>query len=58
MGEIIVHIALLCKSYLDYVELMGNECAFTDSIVENIIKKSSELKEKYDEGFDYVRQEN
>lgn len=49
MKEIVKEINKLCKEYLGFVESVGNECAHTDGIVECIINKSNELKEKYDE---------
>lgn len=49
MQEIVKEINELCKEYIGFVENAGNECAYTDSIVECIIKKANELKEKYDE---------
>lgn len=49
MPEIVQQIQILCGEYFDYVKGYGNECAYTDSIVEKIIERASELKEKYDE---------
>ena len=49
MKEIVKEIKNYCNEYLGYVESTRNECAYTDSIVECIIKKAKELKEKYDE---------
>ena len=49
MREIVKEISELCKEYLDFVESAGNECAYTDSVIECIIKKANELKIKYDE---------
>lgn len=49
MTEIVKEINELCKEYVGFVESAGNECAYTDSIVEKIIERASELKEKYDE---------
>lgn len=49
MKEIVKEIKKYCDEYLGYVERIGNECAYTDSIVECIIKKGKELKIKYDE---------
>lgn len=37
----------LVHSYLSYVNTMGNECAMTDRIIENTIKKAKELEEEY-----------
>lgn len=49
MKEIVKEINKYCNEYLNFVENVGNECAYTDSIVECIIKKAKELKNKYDE---------
>ena len=47
--EIVQQIQILCEEYFNYVKSNGNECAYTDSIVEKIIERANELKEKYDE---------
>ena len=49
MREIVNEINELCKEYLGFVESAGNECAYTDRMVEEIISKANELKTKYDE---------
>ena len=50
MREIISEIYGLCYEYIEFVDAsFGNECAYTDSIVEKIINKAKELKIKYDE---------
>ena len=49
MIEIVQQIQILCEEYFNYVKGYGNECAYTDSIIEKIIKRASELKERYDE---------
>jgi proline dehydrogenase len=49
MKEIVKEINKYCNEYLGFVESVGNECAYTDSVIECIIKKAKELKEKYDE---------
>lgn len=49
MKEIVKEINKYCNEYLGYVESTRNECAYTDSVIECIIKKAKELKEKYDE---------
>lgn len=47
MKEIVKEIFELCDEYLKFVE-GANECAYTDGMVECIIKKAKELKKKYD----------
>ena len=50
MREIVSEIYGLCYEYIEFVDAsFGNECAYTDSIVEKIINKAKELKIKYDE---------
>lgn len=49
MKEIVKEIKNYCNEYLGFVESAGNECAYTDRLIECIIKKAKELKEKYDE---------
>lgn len=42
------------KEFLNYLETYGNECAYTDRMIENIIQYSHELEKKYhqNENFD------
>lgn len=47
--ELIQQIHILCDEYFNFVKSNGNECAYTDSIVEKIIERASELKIRYDE---------
>ena len=49
MREIVKEIYEHCDEYLRFVTEIGNECAYTDSIIEKIICKANELKTKYDE---------
>lgn len=50
MKETVREIYELCDEYIEFVEAsFGNECAYTDSIVEKIIERAKELKERYDE---------
>ena len=49
MREIIKEIYEHCDEYLRFVTEIGNECAYTDRVVECIINKVNELKIKYDE---------
>lgn len=37
----------LVSHYLDYVNSYGNECAYTDRIVEEIIKTSKKIEKEY-----------
>ncbi len=47
--EIVKEIYEHCDEYLRFVTEIGNECAYTDSVIECIINKANELKTKYDE---------
>lgn len=38
----------LCEDYLIEVETLGNECAYTDRILEDILHKALAIKETYD----------
>ena len=49
MKEIVKEIYEHCDEYLRFVTEIGNECAYTDMVIECIIKKANELKTKYDE---------
>lgn len=49
MRDIVKEIYECCDEYLRFVTEIGNECAYTDSLIECIIKKANELKTKYDE---------
>lgn len=49
MKEIVKEIYEHCDEYLRFVTEIGNECAYTDRIVEKIIEKARKLKERYDE---------
>ena len=49
MNEIVKELHKCCSEYINFVETYGNECAYTDRIVEKIIGKAEELKIKYDE---------
>lgn len=49
MKVIVEEIKKYCDDYLEFIKDIGNECAYTDNIIECIIKKANELKEKYDE---------
>ena len=45
----------MCKEYLDFVEGFGNECAYTDRIVEEIMDESDRLKKAYDKFFSKLK---
>lgn len=49
MREIVKEIYEHCDEYLRFVTEIGNECAYTDRVIECIINKANELKVKYDE---------
>jgi hypothetical protein len=51
MKKSVKKIYKMCKDYLDFVEGVGNECAYTDSIVREIINESDNLKKAYDKLF-------
>ena len=38
----------LCEEFLNEVEALGNECAYTDRIVEEILEVAKKLQTKYD----------
>ena len=52
MYEIIEKIAEMCYEYMDYIDEIGNECAYTDRIVEAIYEEAEVLHKKYDEYFE------
>lgn len=37
----------LCEDYLSYLDKYGNECAYTDRKLEDILGYAEEIKEKY-----------
>lgn len=37
----------LCKDFIDAVETCGNECAWTDRKLENILDYAEKLKKEY-----------
>ena len=43
-----------CEHYLAAVEELGNECAFTDRMVETIISDAEKLKNDYESQFEEV----
>lgn len=51
MKKSVKRIYKMCQDYLDFVECFGNECAYTNSIVEEIMKESENLKKAYDKFF-------
>lgn len=38
-------IKALTEEYLTYIESFGNECAYTDSILEQLVKAAAELED-------------
>ena len=38
-----------CEDFCNYIANYKNQCAYSDDMIRNIIKKSSELKTLYDE---------
>ncbi len=40
------------QEFIKYEETFGNQCAYTDRIVENIIKFSKQLENSYNELFE------
>ena len=38
----------LCEDYLTCVSQYGNECAYTDRKLENILETATKIKEEYD----------
>ena len=41
-----------CEAFLESVKAMGNQCAWTDRMVEQIIDDSTELKKTYEKQFE------
>ena len=46
-NELVMAIQLLCEEYLGYLRHYENECSYTDCVVEKIIERADDLKEKY-----------
>lgn len=46
-----------CDTYLEEVELIGNEDAYTDSLLENIFEQIARLKDFYDKSTNMVKDE-
>lgn len=38
-----------CEKFLSQVESLGNECAWTDRVIEQIIEEAEKIKKKYEE---------
>ena len=55
MYEIISKIADMCYDYMEYIDEIGNECAYTDSIVEAVYKEAEVLHKKRNEFFENLR---
>lgn len=52
MYDSVLKIYDLCGEYLDYVDDIGNECAYTDRIIEGIYEEAEVLRKKHDDYFD------
>lgn len=46
---IVKKINQISNNYLDYVEGVGNECAYTDRMIEAIIDEAKKLEKAYGE---------
>ena len=42
------------KEFNEFVDSIGNQCAYTDRIVEKIIEISEEIAKLYQDNFDYL----
>lgn len=49
--ELIRTLRAKAEGFVDEVEALGNQCAYTDRIVEEIIQVGEELKEAYSQQF-------
>lgn len=49
--ELVKQVKESCYNFLKAVELMGNQCASTDRMVEKIIEDSKELEKVYNDQF-------
>lgn len=38
-----------CEIFLEQVEALGNECAWTDRMLENILETADKIKKDYEE---------
>ena len=54
MYDIILKIGNMCFDYIDYIDEIGNECAYTDRIVEAIYEEAEVLHKKHDESFEKI----
>ena len=41
-----------CEAFLEEVGILGNQCAYTDRMIEQIIEDSTELKKTYEKQFE------
>lgn len=44
-------IDLYTKNFINFVDSTGNQCSYTDRMVESIVKKAVELKKLYKDNF-------
>lgn len=49
--EVVRDMSLYIKNFIEFVDETGNQCAYTDRMVESLIKKATELKELYKNNF-------
>lgn len=45
---LVKNVADECQNWLTEVSNLGNQCAYTDRIIENIIARAKELEAKYE----------
>lgn len=44
LRELIASIHTKTKEFIDYVNQIGNQCAYTDRLIEDVIQQSKELE--------------
>ena len=45
---LVKNVEVECQKWLTEVSNLGNQCAYTDRIIENIIARAKELEAKYE----------
>ena len=53
--NIVKKINQISNNYLDYVDGVGNECAYTDRMIEAIIDEAKKLEKAHEEFFASLR---